>query len=321
MIYIVIILLNTLFCHASVSLEPAKNRMVKQLVKEVHQNHKIPETWLNTQFQDLKLNESVLNLMQKPFEAKPWTSYERLMLSQKRIHSGQTFMLQHRDVLNYYEAKYQIPASVVSSIIGIETSYGTNKGNFNGLEALTTLAFYYTPRSQFFRGEMISLLRYAYKNQIATKDIKSSYAGAVGIPQFMPSNIDLYGKHHGKTGKLDLYNDPNDAIASVFNYLKVVGRWKPNQAVMKRLDLPKQQHQSLLKMMGDTRMLPVTKSIEQHYNLRHQPKTWIIKLQTSDHEYALYRVFENFKSIMSYNNSVHYSSAVYELSKRLQPAS
>lgn len=321
MLYFLIILSNTLFCHASVSLEPVKNRMVKQLIKEVHNNHKIPESWLMTQFNDLTLNESVLNLMQKPFEAKPWSSYERLMLSQKRISSGHNFMRQHQSVLNYYEAKYQIPASIVSSIIGIETSYGTNKGNFNVLEALTTLAFYYTPRSQFFRGEMISLLRYAYNNDISTKDIKSSYAGAVGIPQFMPSNIDLYGRHHGKTGKLDLYNDPNDAIASVFNYLKVVGRWKPNQAVMKRLHLPKDHHHSMLKLMGETRMLPVTKTIEQRYNLRHQDKTWIIKLQTSDHEYTLYRVFGNFKSIMSYNNSVHYSSAVYELSKRLQPES
>ena len=304
---------------ATVSLESHKNVMVKKLIQKMNTEEKIPKTWLESQFNQLKLNESVLNLMQKPLEGKPWHAYKTMMVSKNRVRGGQVFVTQNKAVLNMYEKKFQVPASVVSAIIGIETSYGQNKGDFNVLEALSTLAFYYTPRSQFFYEETKSLLSYAYRHNIDINAIKSSYAGAIGIPQFMPSNIEKYGIKHKKTGQVNLYSNTNDAIASVFNYLKTNGQWQPNQPVMKKLNLGKEKKGSLKKMLAETRMLKVNRKLEQYFNLKKDAPSWLIKLQKADGDYDYYRVYHNFRVIMRYNNSIHYSSAVYTLSQRLQP--
>lgn len=302
---------------ASVSLAPRDNRMVKQMIAKVHQKYNIPVPWLEHQFQSLNMNESCLKLMQKPFEAAPWMKYKAMMLSQKRIASGHAFLKQHQETFQYYESQYQIPAAVVAAIIGIETSYGHNKGDFHVLEALATLALYYTPRSQFFYDETISLLDYAYHHDLDLNTVKSSYAGAVGIPQFMPSNIKRFGKHHGHKGQLDLYNNTEDAIASVFNYLKESGHWQPQQPTIKKLPLPAEKHTEMLEAIGSKRLLLVTPDIEHRFNLKPAEKSWIIKLQTDPGTYRFYRVFHNFRSIMSYNNSVHYSAAVIELAQHL----
>jgi membrane-bound lytic murein transglycosylase B len=304
-------------CFASVSLEPARNRMVKQLVQEVHKKHHIPTSWLDKQFKGLALNESSLSLMQRPFEAKPWYQYRQLLVSPKRVQNGTKFMHTNQTVLRDYEKRYHIPASIVTAIIGIETSYGENMGDFITLEALSTLAFYYTPRADYFRSEAIELLRYAYDHKIATSTIKGSYAGAIGIPQFMPSNIELYGRHHGKDGQLDLVHDHNDAIASVFNYLAKMGHWASHKPIMKKLELNPKQKDTLNNAIGNQRMLAVTKPLAQQFNLRPTDTSWIIRLESQPNEYDFYRVFGNFKSIMRYNNSVHYSAAVAQLAQQL----
>ena len=302
---------------ASVSLAAHNNTMVKKMIEKIHQEHHIPKAWLTEQFNNLKLNDAVLNLMQKPFEAKPWAQYQHMMITKTRIDNGKTFMLKNQAVIQNYEKKYRIPGSIVSAIIGIETSYGRNKGNFNILEALSTLAFYYTPRSQYFYSETVSLLRYAYQNNLDINSIKSSYAGAVGIPQFMPSNIEKYGMHHGSKGKIDIYNNHHDAIASVFNYLKTKGQWAVGQPVMKKLNLPKDKAEKLQALLANTRLLKVDKHIQAMFNLRKDAPSWLIKLQQQDGSYAYYRVYQNFRAIMKYNNSVHYSSAVYQLSTKI----
>ena len=143
-----------------------------QLINKTHKKHNIPKDWLESQFHDLSMNESCLNLMQKPFEAKPWMTYKKMMLSKKRVENGKTFLREYQDTFSLYQSHYKIPKEIVAAIIGIETSYGNNKGNFNVLEALTTLALYYTPRSEFFHEEAVSLLEYAYHNEINLKNIK-----------------------------------------------------------------------------------------------------------------------------------------------------
>ena len=217
--------------YASVSLEPARNRMVKQLVQEVHKKHQIPTSWLNQQFKGLALNELSLNLMQRPFEAKPWYQYRQLLVSPKRVQNGTQFMRTYHSVLQNYEKRYHIPASIVAAIIGIETSYGENMGDFITLEALSTLAFYYTPRSDYFRSEAIELLRYAYNHKIATATIKGSYAGAIGIPQFMPSSYNHYAvPGQAQQTSINLFSNHDDAIMSVANFLRDAG-WQRNQPV------------------------------------------------------------------------------------------
>lgn len=317
-LFITLICLSSVYSSASVSLESQKNVMVRNLITKINKEHKIPKPWLENQFKQLKLNESVLNLMQRPLEGKPWAAYKSMIISKTRVSNGKKFVNKHQTILKSYEREYKIPASVVTAIIGIETSYGQNKGDFNVLEALSTLAFYYTPRSQYFYQETIALLTYAYKNKMDINQIKSSYAGAVGIPQFMPSNIEKYGIKHNTKGKVNLYSNTDDAIASVFNYLKVNGQWQPHQPVMRKIKLSDSKRKALREMMSETRMLKVDRKVEQYFNLRHDKQSWLIKLQQKNGDYDYYRVFHNFRAIMRYNNSVHYSSAVYQLSEKLE---
>jgi membrane-bound lytic murein transglycosylase B len=303
--------------HAAVSLEAKENRMVQNMITDVNKKYNIPKDWLAQQFVSLKMNERVLNLMQRPFESKPWHHYKKMMLSERRIENGKRFMQQHKNVLQKYENQYQVPATVVTSIIGIETSYGANKGDFHVLEALATLSFYYTPRSEFFYNETVSLLRYAFKNNVLLTKIKSSYAGAIGIPQFMPSNIDKYAVAHERPGHIDIYNNTTDAIASVFNYLKKSGKWQHGQPIMRKLVLSGEKTKQLSAELASKRMLEVTPTVVERYNLRPGSRSWLIRLETADGNWEYYRVFQNFKAIMRYNNSIHYSSAVYQLSQRL----
>lgn len=302
---------------AAVSLEAKDNRMVQNLITDVHTKHNIPKEWLAQQFASLKMNDQVLNLMQRPFEAKPWHQYKKMMLSERRIQNGHRFMQEHASTLAYYEKHYHVPANIVTAIIGIETSYGQNKGDFNVLEVLTTLSFYYAPRSNFFYNETVALLRYAFKHHVSLNKIKSSYAGAIGIPQFMPSNIDKYAVAHKKNETSDIYNNTPDAVGSVFNYLKKNGKWDAGQPVMRKLILNKEKSLKLNTELADKRLLEVTPNVIERYNLRPGPRSWLIRLETAEGRWEFYRVFQNFRAIMRYNNSIHYSSAVFQLAQKL----
>lgn len=216
-----------------VSLDYKDNKLTRQLAKELEQTLKIPTTWTKKQFKGTHMDVQSIVLMQKPAESLPWRHYKQITLTAHRVNQGKQFLIQHQKIFDKYEKKTGIPRSVVAAIIGIETSYGNNCGNHKVLESLATLAFYYTPRAKFFRNEVKSLLSYAYTHNLSLDNIKGSYAGAIGIPQFMPSVINqLAVAYRGKD--FDLEHSPEDSIASVYQYLSVRGHWQPNQPVIQR---------------------------------------------------------------------------------------
>ena len=165
--------------------------------------------------------------------AKNWAAYRARFVEPKRLQAGVRFWQQHADALQRAEATYGVPAWLVVGIIGVETLYGQHTGQFRVLDVLASLAFEFPPqhprveqRTEFFRSELTAFLTLARASQQAPTAWLGSYAGAMGLPQFMPSNWTRFGVDFDGDGRIDLLNSPADAIGSVASYLQGFG-WKP----------------------------------------------------------------------------------------------
>ena len=183
--------------------------------------------------------DSAIQLMKPapPGRPKNWRAYRARFVEPVRINAGTAFWNQHAEALARAEAKYGVPAEIIVGIIGVETVYGRNTGNFRVMDAVTTLAFAYpnTPnrdaRMAYFRGELENTLLFARESGIDPFSLLGSYAGAIGWPQFMPGSIRQFAVDFDGDGKIDLRNSPVDAIGSVANFLVQHG-WKAGNPIV-----------------------------------------------------------------------------------------
>ena len=182
-----------------------------------------------------QVRQSIIDAMNRPAEAvRQWHDYRPIFLNDARINGGVAFYRQHRDALERVAAETGVPAEVIVAIIGVETSYGRVTGNFRVVDALYTLAFDYPKRAPFFAGELAQL--FALKKQEPQLDLlalKGSYAGAMGLGQFMPSSYRLWAKDGDGDGRRDLLSHLPDVFASIANYFVVHG-WERDAPVVAR---------------------------------------------------------------------------------------
>jgi len=194
---------------------------------------------LEAVFNKTRYIESAIQLMKPgpPGKPKNWAAYRARFVEPVRINAGVKFWNTYADALTRAEAQYGVPAEIIVGILGVETVYGRNTGNFRVMDAITTLAFDYpnTPtraeRMAFFRSELESTLLFARESNIDPFSLLGSYAGAIGWPQFMPGSIRKYAVDFDGDGKIDLRNSPVDAIGSVAHYLQVHG-WKAGEPIV-----------------------------------------------------------------------------------------
>lgn len=306
---------------AGALLDPKQNKMVAGFVKKMHAEHaEIPTAWLKGQFENLELNQNVLASIQRPAESMNWSRYRKLFITQKRINQGALFMQTHSATLQHFSKRYGIPAEIVVAILGVETNYGDTQGSFSALEALATLAFYYVPRHDFFTDELKSLLVTAWHHKWNLKEIKGSYAGALGIPQFMPSNVDLYARPAINQSKdVNLFSNKEDAIHSVFHYLKARGSWLAKAPIIRPIHFSRNGQKILRSIFkrNKTASIVVTEEMRQQLGIRQfKGQAWILCINDDDLRY--YYLFRpNFNSIMTYNNSSLYALAVVELAQKI----
>lgn len=183
--------------------------------------------YLRAVLADAKKKDSILDAMNRPAEKRlDWGGYSKLFLQPKRISGGVKFWKKHAETLQRAEQEYGVPAELIVAIIGIETNYGRNIGNFRALDALATLGFDYPRRAEFFQEQLKDLLILARAEKKEVSELKSSYAGAMGYGQFMPSSYLNYAVDFDHDGKRDLWSNPVDAIGSVANYFVQHG-WQP----------------------------------------------------------------------------------------------
>ena len=179
----------------------------------IHKHHKI-----SLYLSQATIQDSIIKKISKPYESQPWNKYKKHFLNKSRILQGKKFITQHAKVLNYAERKYGVSKYIITAIIGIESNYGQHMSDYKALDALTTLAFFYPKREKFFQYELREYLKLIQKNNWHPLKLESSYAGALGMPQFMPSNYNKLAVAY-KGSSPDIFNNYNDVILSVANYL------------------------------------------------------------------------------------------------------
>ena len=303
----------------------AESATAKEFIAEMHEQHGFDAAELGRQFAAVRSNAVVLRAIQPaavPEQQRSWLRYRARFLNERRLSYGLKFWEQHGATLARAQALYGVPQEIIVAIIGVETEYGRNTGNFRVLEALATLAFDYPPRAPFFRSELEQFLLLARENGIEPLDYKGSYAGAIGIPQFMPSSQRRYAVDFDGDGHIDLRGSATDAIGSVASFLSMHG-WQPGSAIA----LP-------AGVDGDTREL-VAAGIKPWLSLREirdkgvQPliaddaaladlPVALIDLVTPDQPTEYWLGFDNFYVITRYNRSSFYAMSVFLLAESLR---
>ncbi len=276
---------------------------------------------LTRELSHAKYNDEVIQKITHPYEQKPWNVYRAYFITEERVQNGLLYWEKHAQALKYTEQRYGIPSSLIVAIIGVETNYGQETGRYSALDALSTLAFYHKPREKFFTRELEQFFLLTHEQGLPPQQVKSSYAGALGIPQFMPSTYRHYATGYLKHSTSDLINNDNDAIVSIANYLKTNG-WKRNQPVAGevvrhgKIDPNWLSDKAIPNM--DANQLK-SKEIQPIVALAPTQKAALVALKsTDDPEYWV--TFGNFRVIMSYNPRIIYAMTVYQLSQIIQKA-
>ncbi len=211
---------------------------VQVFIDEMVQEEGIDRLWMEQLFQEAQYSQSVIDAITRPAEKTlNWAEYQKIFLTPARLERGLEFWEENAEVLEQAVEHFGVPAEVVLAIIGVETFYGRYTGGYRVIDSLSTLAFDYPPRGQFFLGELRSLVLLANQHAVEPASLTGSYAGAMGLGQFIPSSYLAYSSDYDGDGFADLWNNPADAIWSVANYLTVHG-WHRNEPVFERIEAP-----------------------------------------------------------------------------------
>ena len=261
----------------------------------------------------------IIEAITRPAEkVSPWWQYKERFVTPERINDGVQFWTDHRLTLEQAAAEYQVPPEYIVAILGVETHYGRNTGRYRALDALATLAFDYPPRQKFFRGELAQFLVLAKENRLDPLSVSGSYAGALGVPQFMPSQYRRYAVDANTDRQRDLWNDWDDIIASVANYLREYG-WTPGGPVLAETHLEPDPNFQI-----EPRNLQLNETVDSlgahgvKVLLDVPGDTPALLLSAEQPDGPAYRVgFHNFYVISRYNASARYVMSVYDLAQAL----
>jgi membrane-bound lytic murein transglycosylase B len=297
-----------------------KRTDVKEFIAHMHEADGFKKRPLRKLLAGAKTQTAILDAMEKPAEkAKLWYEYRPIFLNERRIREGIDFWLAHRQALTEASERSGVAPEYLAAILGVETYYGRITGSYRVLDALATLAFDYPARSKFFRDELEQFLLLSRDLHVDPRTIKGSYAGAMGAPQFMPSNYRRYAVDADADGHIDLWSNWADVCASVGNYLKEHG-WNAGEPVLTDAAVAADKPDSL-----DGRKLDLTESIA---SLKTKGVTFdsplpmdapAVLIAADETDGTHWRVgFNNFYVITRYNHSPLYAMAVYELAGALK---
>ena len=305
-----------------------------EFVRSTSQRFGIPAEQIEAVLAQAEIRDSIIKAMSRPAEAKPWRDYRPIFIQPKRIDGGRAFLAANRDALQRAEDKYGVPKEIITAILGVETSYGGNKGSFPVVDALYTLAFAYprsgdpaklereNKREAFFRDELAQLFALGKEQGFDIGTLKGSYAGAMGWGQFMPSSYRDYAVDGDGDGRVDLFNDLDDVFASVSNYFAKKGKWERGGPVMQRAlrdagaaDFVNPGNAVSLDQTLATLAVAGYRPATAPLATAAAPATLITLEGVDGPEYWI--VYNDFKAITTYNISRLYATAVYQLSQAI----
>lgn len=307
---------------------------INSFIERMVEKHHFDKAQLTATFNKARYVESTIQQI-KPAatgRTKNWQAYRARFIEPIRIRAGVAFWNTHADALARAEKQYGVPAYIIVGILGVETIYGRNTGNFRVIDALTTLAFNYpqTPnrinRMAFFQNELESTLLYARQFNIDPLSLQGSYAGAIGLPQFMPSSIINYGVDFDGDGKIDLRQSPVDAIGSIAHYLTMHG-WKRDLPIIFPAEITATSEQtqwtSYLNEGLEATHTPSEISaagITAKAVLPENIQLGLVDLQNGENPTQYWLGSANFFAVTKYNRSFFYAMSVIELGEQISKA-
>ncbi|SSY69255.1 lytic murein transglycosylase B [Alcaligenes faecalis] len=307
------------------------NDDIASYAQEVATVRKIPLDVVTDMLQQAQYNETAAKLMRptKGRIKRSWVTYKKRNVDPARIQGGVQFWQKHRLALDQISKDYGVPPSIIVAILGVETVYGKIMGDFKVLDALFTLGFAYPDdsrpeRGQLFRDQLADLIELHYQGELDARIVQGSFAGAMGMSQFMPGSLIRYAVDGDGDGRIDLRNNPADAMASIANFLRAHG-WEPGLPVFAPVELS-----NTSKAMVDGGIYPklswaqlnnagaTVKGQSQNAGPWQQAQLGVVNLVDEPRNTTEYRLgTPNFFAITHYNRSYFYASSVADLASEL----
>ena len=297
------------------SLELSDYPKVQQFIIDMEQQHNFDSYVLEQLFEEVEIRQDIIDIMNTPGEAKPWYQYKDQFVTQLNAKRGVRFWKKWRRELEHAQHQYGVDIEIILGIIGVETQFGINRGRHRVIDALTTLAFVFPRRNALFRRELEQFLILSRELKQNPLTVTGSYAGAIGLPQFLPSSYREYAVDFDRDNWINLMGSETDSIGSIANYLKVHG-WQRGEPI---IDIAYVDDSNLgwldpddikpSMSMIDLKARGVSAAIHTNDDDR---KAALLRLQGAQEN--IYRLgFDNFYVITRYNKSTKYAIAVIEL--------
>jgi membrane-bound lytic murein transglycosylase B len=299
---------------------------VRSFIDSMSEEHGIASAELERILGNVRYSPTAVRLIgpapsSAPSPARSYSRYRAKFLTPAMISEGSRFWALHAEYLARAEAEFGVPAEVILGILGVETSYGQNTGSFRAIDALATIAFDGERRQDYFREELKELLLLARESGMDPLVIKGSYAGAVGLPQFMPSSYRRYAVDYDDDGAIDLLNSEADAIGSIASYMKTFG-WVPGEPPSAPVRLAPGSEADIVSGLERVHDLLEVQGKGVVFSGREPPAgpVSIFELPTPGKPSKFVAGFANFEVVTRYNRSTFYASAVLELAEAIQKA-
>jgi membrane-bound lytic murein transglycosylase B len=296
---------------------------VRQFIAEMAERHAFAERTLERLFATVRAQDSVLTLIVPlPAGTRSWRVYRSNFVNARRIEAGVAFWSANAAALERAARQFGVPPEIVVAIIGVETEYGRNTGNFRVLDALATLAFDYPRRAEYFRSELEQFLLYTRESRLDAGALRGSYAGAIGIPQFMPGSIRRFGVDFDGDGRRDLRASRADAIGSVANFLAAHG-WVAGAPVAIAASVQGDGHRALV----NGEVVPIHRpevlreaGVEIAGPIDPDAPCVLVELESPDAPPVHLVGLQNFYALTRYNRSSFYAAAVNDLADEIRVA-
>lgn len=307
--------IGTARADAALVQRPAVQTFISRMVEK----HGFSKSDLDKLFGKVKIQQTIIDAMNHPAEHLPWYRYRKIFLTESRIQSGLKFWDNNHALLSRIASRYGVPPEIIVAILGVETRYGARTGSYRVIDSLSTLAFDYPPRGDYFQRELESFLLLTRQEKANPLQELGSYAGAMGMPQFMPSSYNTYAVDFDADGKRNLWSDTADAAASVANYFLQHG-WQTGQPVTVQATVDGNGWQKLTSggLKPDTTYgkLAAAGVKAKSTVASDQPVSLITLDDDNGQEHWL--AMQNFYVITRYNHSPLYAMAVYQLGEAIR---
>ena len=294
---------------------------MEAFIAHMQTKHGYDSAGLRKLLQQVQLRPSIIRAMSAPSTARPWFEYRRRIVDPVRIENGVRFWRENAAALERASGEFGVPAELIVATIGVETLYGRNMGTLKVLDALSTLAFDYPPRAEYFRGELEEYLLLTREAGVQPGTLRGSYAGAIGIPQFLPSSYRKYAVDFDGDGRRDLVDSAADAIGSIANYYRSFG-WKKGAPTIVSAEPGEADVGPIL--AGGIRPHITIAELRSRGVIVQEPvddtaEATVFYVQT-DAGPKLLLGLNNFYVITRYNRSINYAMAVWELALAVKAA-